>query len=233
MESICDRLKQIHNRISETEQRYCRSPGSVSLLAVSKSQPLKRIKQAISCGQRLLGENYLQQAEHKIEQLHNHEIEWHFIGAIQANKTRRIAQLFHWVHSVERYKIAARLNNQRPSTMPPLDICLQVNVSEERSKAGVKLDQLSELAEQITTLPRLRLRGLMTVPHETADTQNQRHSFAALRKALERLNNRGFDLDTLSMGMSNDMEAAIAEGATITRIGTAIFGPRLEYTHDR
>jgi pyridoxal phosphate enzyme (YggS family) len=200
----------------------------VSLLAVSKSQPLTRIQQAIDCGQRLLGESYLQQAENKIELLPSKEIEWHFIGAIQANKTRRIAQLFRWVHSVDRYKIAVRLNNQRPSTMPPLDICLQVNISEESSKAGIRLNQLSELAEQITALPRLKLRGLMTIPHETAYTQSQRRSFAALRKALERLNNRGLELDTLSMGMSNDMEAAIAEGATIVRIGTAIFGLRLE-----
>ncbi|MEN8129585.1 MAG: YggS family pyridoxal phosphate-dependent enzyme [Pseudomonadota bacterium] len=226
MLSIRDRLAQIRTKISEAEYRYGRSPGSVSLLAVSKSQPLDRIQQAIACGQRLLGENYLQQAQDKISKLHNSDLEWHFIGAIQANKTRHIAQLFQWVHSVDRLKIATRLNNQRPTTLPPLDLCLQVNVSEEPSKAGVRLERLPELAEQIAALSRLRLRGLMAIPFPSTSTHDQRHNFALLREALEGINNRGFQLDTLSMGMSNDMEAAIAEGATMVRIGTAVFGPR-------
>lgn len=226
MERICERIKQIHSKISDAEKRYSRAPGSVSLLAVSKSQPLTRIKQALDCGQRLLGESYLQQAQDKIEKLSDYNIEWHFIGAIQTNKTRLIAQLFHWVHSVDRYKIAVRLSKQRPSTMPLLNICLQINVSEESSKSGVRLDQLTEIAEQIATLPKLRLRGLMAIPEKTDSVEKQRYYFAVLRKAFERLNNLGHEIDTLSMGMSNDMEAAIAEGATIVRIGTAIFGPR-------
>jgi pyridoxal phosphate enzyme (YggS family) len=226
MLSIRDRLAQIRTKISETEYRYGRSPGSVSLLAVSKSQPLDRIQQAIACGQQLFGENYLQQAQDKINKLHNSDLQWHFIGAIQANKTRHIAQLFQWVHSVDRLKIAIRLNKQRPTTLPPLDLCLQVNVSEEPSKAGVRLERLPELVEQIAALPRLRLRGLMAIPFPSSSSRDQRHNFALLREALEGINNRGFQLDTLSMGMSNDMEAAIAEGASIVRIGTAVFGPR-------
>lgn len=229
MEPLCKRLQRVHNQISAAEQRFGRSPGSVTLLAVSKTQPLAKMKQAIDCGQRLFGENYLQEAEVKIIKLAAvAPLEWHFIGSIQTNKTRRIAQLFSWVHSVERYKIATRLNAQRPAELAPLNICLQVNISQEPSKSGVSLKRLPKLAEQVATLPRLRLRGLMAIPIATNEIGTQRRLFAALREAQASLKHSGIFMDTLSMGMSNDLESAIAEGATMVRIGTAIFGPRLE-----
>lgn len=227
MEPLCKRLQRVRNLISTAEQRYGRSPGSVALLAVSKAQPLVKLVQAIDCGQRLFGESYLQQAEDKIAKLAAvTSLEWHFIGSIQANKTRHIAQLFSWVHSVDRYKIASRLSAQRPLELAPLNVCIQVNISQEPSKSGVSLKRLPELAEQVTDLPRLKLRGFMAIPLATNEVQIQRRLFAALRVAQASLKEKGIFTDTLSMGMSNDLESAIAEGATIVRIGTAIFGLR-------
>jgi pyridoxal phosphate enzyme (YggS family) len=229
MEALCERIDRVRKLISTAEQRFGRLPGSVTLLAVSKSQPLEKLAQAIECGQRLFGESYLQQAEEKISKLSAAKpLEWHFIGSIQSNKTGRVAQFFSWVHSIDRYKIAARLNAQRPADLPPLNICLQVNISQESSKSGVIMKQLPELAEQVAALPRLKLRGLMAIPLATNDLRTQRRLFAELREALEALNDRGLAMDTLSMGMSNDLESAIAEGATIVRIGTAVFGSRLD-----
>ena len=226
MNSLCQRLVLVQNRIAAAEQRYGRAPGSVSLLAVSKSQSMERIKLLTECGQRCFGENYLQEAVEKIHMLSGYPLEWHFIGAIQANKTRKIAQLFNWVHSVDRYKIAARLSQQRPKTLPPLNICLQVNINREPDKAGIFPEQLVELADQVVELPFLKLRGLMAIPLTTTDSRVQHENFGILRESLRTLNSRGHKVETLSMGMSNDMESAIAEGATIVRIGTAIFGPR-------
>ncbi len=226
MNSLCQRLILVKNRIADAEQRYGRAPGSVSLLAASKSQSIERLKLLVECGQQCFGENYLQEAVEKRHILSGYSLEWHFIGAIQANKTRKIAQLFSWAHSIDRYKIAARLSQQRPKMLPPLNICLQVNINREPEKAGIFPEKLVELADQVAELPFLKLRGLMAIPRTTTDPRVQHETFGKLREALQTLNNRGHRVDTLSMGMSNDMESAIAEGATIVRIGTAIFGPR-------
>jgi pyridoxal phosphate enzyme (YggS family) len=226
MNSLCQRLVLVQNRIADAAQRYGRDPGSVSLLASSKTQSVERLKLLVECGQRCFGENYLQEAVKKIPKLSDYPLEWHFIGAIQANKTRKIAQLFSWVHSVDRYRIAARLSQQRPKTLPPLNICLQVNINNEPDKAGTIPRLLVELADQVVELPFLKLRGLMAIPRTTANPRVQHENFRRLREILQTLKSRGHTVDTLSMGMSNDMESAIAEGATIVRIGTAIFGPR-------
>lgn len=224
--TIRERLRRVREAIAEAERRYHREPGSVTLLAVSKGQTIERLREALGAGQHRFGESYLQEARDKMERLAQAPLEWHFIGPIQANKTRTIAQRFDWVHSVDRLKIARRLSEQRPAQLPPLQICLQVNISQEPTKKGVTAGQLAELAEHVAHLPRLRLRGLMAIPRAQRDPALQRRGFAALRLALERLNRHGFGLDTLSMGMSQDLQAAIAEGATLVRIGTAVFGPR-------
>lgn len=226
MTTVCARLHQIRGQIAQAEQRYGRKPNSVALLAVSKGQTLEKLRTAIECEQRLFGENYVQEALEKIDSLANQTLEWHFIGPLQANKTRLVAMHFSWVHSIDRVKIATRLNNQRPSGLPPLNICLQVNISGEISKAGVGADELIPLAEQVSVLPRLNLRGVMAIPQASSDHRLQRANFASARHAFHTLKSLGFALDTLSMGMSNDMDAAIAEGATLVRIGTAVFGPR-------
>jgi PLP dependent protein len=221
---LCERITRIRERIALAERRYGRPPGSVSLLAASKAQPIEKIQAAIGCGQRLFGENYVQEAEAKIGRLP--ELRWHYIGPLQANKTRKVAAIFAWVHSVDRLKIAARLNGHRAEMGLPLDICLQVNISLEPGKAGTPLEDLAELADQVATLENLRLRGLMAIPQATSDFDQQRRTYASVRAALEGLERRSHQLDTLSMGMSHDLEAAIAEGATIVRVGTAIFGAR-------
>ena len=226
MTNVCARLQQIRDRIAEAEQRYGRQPNSVTLLAVSKGQKREKLRSAIECEQRLFGENYVQEALEKIHALDVQRLEWHFIGPLQANKSRPVAMHFNWVHSIDRLKIATRLNNQRPSNLPPLNVCIQINISGEISKAGVGSEELIPLAEKISMLPRLKLRGLMAIPQANSDLRLQHANFASVRHALHSLNSQGFELDTLSMGMSNDMEAAIAEGATLVRIGTAIFGPR-------
>ena len=196
------------------------------MLAVSKTRSADAVAAALDCGLHRFGENYLQEALEKIGQLEGRGIEWHFIGPIQSNKTRPIATHFDWVHSVDREKIARRLSEQRPGGSPPLQICLQVNISAETSKSGVLPEEVPALAEAIADLPGVKLRGLMAIPAATDDIAAQHAAFGKLRELFDDLNANGAGLDTLSMGMSGDMEAAIAEGATIVRIGTDIFGPR-------
>lgn len=226
MTGIAAALRRVQQRILTSEQRFQRPPGSVSLLAVSKAKPARLVREAAEAGQAAFGENYVQEAVAKIDALQDLELHWHFIGPVQSNKTRVIAARFLWVHSVDRLKIARRLSLQRSGEMPPLNVCLQVNVSGESSKSGVTPDALMPLALAVADLPHLRLRGLMAIPRYAADFDAQRAAFRAVRAAFEALNAQGLALDTLSMGMTNDMEAAIAEGATLVRIGTAIFGPR-------
>lgn len=235
---IPTRLARVRERIARAEQRFGRPSGSVRLLAVSKKKPTTAIRAAFGAGQRAFGENYAREAAGKIDVLANVPAEWHFIGPIQSNKTRLIAERFAWVHSVDRIAIAERLSRQRPPDLPPLEFCLQVNISGEATKSGVSIgagpEDLAALALAAAGLPRLRLRGLMAIPalgEATGDPvgdppAGQRRPFRLLREALEALNARGLAMDTLSMGMSGDLEAAIAEGATIVRIGTAIFGAR-------
>ena len=223
---VCTRLRQVRERIARAEQRFGRASGAVTLLAVSKGQPVEAIRAALDCDQRRFGESYLQEALPKVARLAGRGLEWHLIGPLQANKTKNIAARFDWVHSIDRLKIAERLNAQRPAETAPINVCLQVNVSGETSKAGVDLEQLPELARAVAALPRLRLRGLMGIPARCRDFERQRLPYRRLRAALEALNRDGFTLDTLSMGMSDDVEAAIAEGATLVRLGTAIFGER-------
>ena len=227
MTDIAARLNQVKQRIQDAEQAADRQAGSVQLLAVSKTQPVEVIRASINIGQLCFGESYAQEAVAKIQQLANVPgIEWHFIGPIQSNKTASLAEHFDWIHSVDRLKIAQRLNDQRPADKAPLNICIQVDTSGEISKSGISPDQLAELAQQIRQLPRLRLRGLMTIPAREDDTEQQRLPFRQLRELFETLNAQGLQLDTMSMGMTDAMEAAIQEGATIVRIGTALFGPR-------
>lgn len=228
--NIQQNISHIKNQILEYEKRYQRQPGSVKLLAATKTQSVEQIQQAISAGQFILGENYLQEALPKIDYFNKNfstsSIEWHFIGAIQNNKTRKIAEHFSWVHTIDSIKVAKRLNDQRPDHLPPLNICLEVNISEELSKSGIFLDEVLALAEYCSFLPRLKLRGLMTIPAHKHTLQEQRQQLLPLKLMFEELCARKYEVDTLSMGMSDDLEAAIAEGSTIVRIGTAIFGKR-------
>jgi len=198
----------------------------IKLLAVSKAQPAEKLREAYTAGQRAFGENYLQEAISKQEQLKDCDIEWHFIGPIQSNKTQLIAQHFDWVHSVDRLKIATRLNDARPRSLAPLNVCIQINSSEEASKSGVDIASLAILAKNINALPHLKLRGLMAIPAPTKDLAKQRAQFRIVNNAFKSLQQQGFKLDTLSIGMSDDYIAAIHEGATIVRIGSAIFGAR-------
>ena len=224
--SITHNLQRIRQRLHRAETAAGRTPGSVRLIAVSKTKPAEALIAAYRAGQREFGENYLQEALAKQKQLGHYDMVWHFIGPIQSNKTRPLAESFDWVHGVDRLKIAERLSEQRPAERPPLNICLQINVSGEASKSGVSPEALGELARHIIHLPRLRLRGLMAIPAPTEDIPAQRAAFAAVRNALESLRESIAGLDTLSMGMSDDLEAAVLEGATLVRIGTAIFGSR-------
>jgi pyridoxal phosphate enzyme (YggS family) len=227
MKSLCDKLQIIGADISSTTDTYQREKSSVQLLAVSKRHPANAIAKAYACGQRAFGENYAQEMLEKAEALKELTIEWHFIGPLQSNKTRPIAAMAAWVHAVDRIKIARRLSQQRPDHLPPLSICLQVNISEETSKSGVFPKELSALAKEVAKLPNIKLRGLMAIPKAETDFNKQCENFAKLRRLQEKLIKEGMtELDTLSMGMSADMSAAIAEGATIVRIGTAIFGIR-------
>ncbi len=220
------RLHAVLSRIRAAEQRCQRPPGAVRLLAVGKTQPAAVIAALAAAGQRDFGENYFQEALDKMTERATLELEWHFIGPMQANKTRGIAEHFAWVHSVDRLKIAERLSAQRPDHLPPLNVCLQVNIDREPTKHGLDEVELAEVAHAVATLPRLRLRGLMAIPAPAAEFAAQRRPFARLRKLRERLADAGLVLDTLSAGMSDDLEAAIAEGATLVRIGTALFGSR-------
>ncbi len=224
--ALCDRLARQIETLRECESRYHRETGSVALLAVSKTKPVQDIQAALHCGQTRFGENYAQELDAKAEALADAAIEWHFIGPIQSNKTRIIAARADWTHSVDRLKTATRLSRQRPEGAAPLQVCIQVNIDAENTKSGVSLDQLPALCAEVVELPNLVLRGLMCIPRPSPDFDQNRRQFARLRKALESLNAQGYALDTLSMGMSGDFPAAIAEGATIVRIGTAIFGAR-------
>jgi pyridoxal phosphate enzyme (YggS family) len=226
MDQIASALTELKARIASLETKYGRPEGSVRLLAVSKTKPAEAVAAAFHAGQRDFGENHLQDAQTKLDALADLPIVWHFIGPIQSNKTRDIAERFAWAHSLDRLKIARRLNDQRPPDLAPLKVCIQVNISREASKSGVAPEDLAQLATAVAALPRLQLRGLMAIPRPEPDLAAQRAPFARLREALEALNEQGFMLDTLSMGMSDDMEAAIAEGATLVRIGTAVFGAR-------
>lgn len=235
-------LKQIRERIAQTCQRAGRQADSVLLIAVSKTFPAEAVVQAANAGQRHFGENYLQEAVDKIARVKEmapalsdgdvdaNSLIWHFIGPLQSNKTRAVAEHFDWVHSIEREKVARRLSEQRPAQLPPLNVCIQVNVSGEQTKSGVTPEEALPLAAVIAELPNLRLRGLMSIPEATEDVSLQRQRFARLGSLLQQLNQVRTAsqpaLDTLSMGMSADMEAAILEGATMVRIGTAIFGSR-------
>lgn len=218
------RLQQIRRQISTAEYAYSRQPGSVLLLAVSKTKPSLAIAAAYQAGQRHFGENYVQEALKKQQELSAYDITWHFIGPIQSNKTKVIATHFDWVHSVDSLKIAQRLNDQRPAHLPPLAICLQINISDEPSKSGISLDELPPLCELIAKLPRLKLRGVMAIPAPQQDFEQQRLPYKALHQAVVQL--KHVKLDTFSFGMSSDLSAAIAEGSTMVRIGTALFGER-------
>ena len=223
MSTIAENIAKVRERIREAEQACGRPSGGVALLAVSKTKPAAAIREAHAAGLVDFGENYLQEALGKQAELADLALTWHFIGPIQSNKTRPIAEHFHWVHSVDRLKVAERLSAQRPAQLPPLNVCLQVNVSGEASKSGCAPEELPALAAAVAALPNLKLRGLMAIPEPTEDVAAQRAAFARLRELLTALN---LGLDTLSMGMSHDLEAAIAEGATWVRIGTALFGAR-------
>ena len=226
MALIAANLQAVRARIARAAQAAGRAPGDIVLLAVSKTFPARCVAEAHAAGQQAFGENHLQEAVEKITELRELGLEWHFIGPIQGNKTGPIAAHFQWVHSVERARIATRLSDARPDGQPPLNVCIQVNVSGEESKSGVAPGGESRLAEAIARLPRLKLRGLMAIPEPTSDAALQRRRFALLRQLKDKLAAHGHALDTLSMGMSDDLEAAIAEGATMVRVGTAIFGPR-------
>ncbi|MGN6315410.1 YggS family pyridoxal phosphate-dependent enzyme [Trinickia sp.] len=232
MSHIADHLLDVHRRIADAAHAANRSPDAVRLLAVSKTFPAEDVRAAFEAGQRAFGENYVQESIAKIEALADlrAKLEWHFIGPLQSNKTRPVAEHFDWVHSVDRLKIAQRLSEQRPDTLPPLNVCLQVNVSGEASKSGVSLEDAPALASEIAALPKLRLRGLMSIPEPVEGLEAQRTPHRTLRQLYEALSAQGLSLDTLSMGMSADLEAAVLEGATIVRIGTAIFGKR-DYSH--
>jgi len=230
MSIIAANLQAVEATIADAVQAAGRARNEVHLLAVSKTFPAQAVLEAMASGQTAFGENYLQEALDKIANVAQAQpearVEWHFIGPIQSNKTRPIAANFHWVHTVERLKIAQRLSEQRPPELGPLNICLQVNISGEASKSGATEAELPELARAVAQLPNLRLRGLMAIPEQATGAAQQRAAFARLRQLHDALRAEGLALDTLSMGMSGDMAAAIAEGATIVRIGSAIFGAR-------
>jgi len=219
-------LGALQQEIATSARAAGRSEHSVTLVAVSKGQPAEAVRAAASLGLKHFGESYLQEALPKIEALRDLDLTWHFIGRLQANKTRAIADQFAWVHGIDRLHIAERLSSQRPHYAPPLQVCIQVNIDGEAGKAGVAIDAVESLALAIRALPHLTLRGLMCIPPEGRGAEADRRSFALLRELEQRLNERGLALDTLSMGMSGDFPQAIGAGATLVRIGTALFGPR-------
>jgi pyridoxal phosphate enzyme (YggS family) len=232
MTTISAKLQAVSARIDAAARQFGRNPAAITLLAVSKTWPASAVREALAAGQHCFGENYVQEGVDKVAELAKfadlgtRDVHWHFIGPLQSNKTRRVAELFDWVHSIDRFKVAQRLAEQRPANLPPLQVCLQVNVSGEASKSGIALTEVAALAHQVAQLPGLTLRGLMTIPAPAADFSQQRQPFARLRECFEQLNADGLCLDTLSMGMSDDLEAAIAEGASVVRVGSAIFGER-------
>ena len=223
------RLRAVRARIAHAVAEAGRDAAAVRLLAVSKTFDAAAVRELAACGQLEFGENYLQEALEKQAALADLPLMWHFIGPIQSNKTRAIAEHFSWVHSVDRLKIAERLSAQRPAGLPPLQVCIEVNVSGEASKGGVAAAELPALADAVAALPNLQLRGLMAIPAPTPEMASQRAAFRQVREALDALRARGHTLDTLSMGMSADLEAAILEGATIVRVGTALFGERTKH----
>ncbi len=224
MTTLSDRRTRILAQINQAALAYQRNPQSILLLAVSKTKTASAIAELYRSGQRHFGENYVQEALGKQQQLGAFDITWHFIGPIQSNKTKAIASHFSWVHSVDSLKIAIRLSQQRPTHLPPLNICLQVNISAEASKSGISLEQLPILSEQVAKLPNIKLRGVMAIPEPEPDFQRQRQPYRELYQAVKKLNQP--ELDTFSFGMSGDLTAAIAEGSTIVRIGTDLFGAR-------
>jgi hypothetical protein len=228
MTTLEQRLAGVRQRIAQACLAAHRDPAGVSLLAVSKLQPAQAVREAQQAGQRAFGENYVQEALDKMAALADLRaaLEWHLIGPLQSNKTRSVAEAFDWVHSVDRLKIAQRLSEQRPPGLPPLNICLQVNISGEASKSGLAPEELPDVARAAAALPRLRLRGLMAIPEPAQGLEAQRAPLRALRLLQQQLQAQGLDLDTLSMGMSDDLEAAVAEGSTMVRVGTAVFGAR-------
>ena len=228
MATIDCNLLEVNGRIARACEMAGRPVPSVTLLAVSKTQPPQAVRVALAAGQARFGENYVAEALDKMAALADlrPRLEWHLIGPLQANKTRAVAEQFDWVHSVDRLRIAERLSAQRPAGEPPLQVCLQVNVSGEDSKSGLAPAEVPALARAVAALPRLRLRGLMAIPEPATDVEAQRRPHRALRELLEALRHDGLELDTLSMGMTADLEAAVAEGATIVRVGTAVFGAR-------
>ncbi len=220
MATIASGLQAVKLRINKA----AKTP--VALLAVSKTWPAQAIREAHAAGQKAFGESYVQEALGKMQELSGLDLEWHFIGPVQGNKAKAIAEHFDWVHSIDREKIALKLSEARPGNLPPLQVCIQVNISGEASKSGVPPDEVPHLAQFVSGLPKLRLRGLMAIPEPTRDERLRRARFAELRQLKGRLCESGFDLDTLSMGMSEDLESAILEGATMVRVGSAIFGTR-------
>jgi PLP dependent protein len=225
-QNLSERVHEVLGRVARAATAAGRSAQSVTLLAVSKAQPAAAVRVAADCGLEHFGESYLDEALEKLAALHDRALTWHFVGRLQSNKTRGVAEHFAWVHAVDRVKIAQRLAAQRPPHSQPLNVCLEVNLAAETSKGGVAAADLPALAAAVAALPRLRLRGLMCIPPEEAEPARQRSWFRALRQLYDSLNAAGAGLDTLSMGMSADFEAAIHEGATIVRVGTALFGPR-------
>ena len=224
--NLADNFQTVVSRIRTAEKSANRTADSVNLVAVGKLHPAEAIRELAGHGQKIFAENFVQEAIAKQQILSDLDLEWHFIGSIQSNKTKDIAKHFSWVHSIDRFKIAHRLNDQRPDNLPPLNICVQTNLQAELTKSGVTGEQLLPLLEQIAGLQRICLRGLMIIPEPLDSADQQRSIFAQLREWLNLANERGHRLDTLSMGMTADMEIAIAEGATHVRIGTALFGPR-------
>jgi PLP dependent protein len=226
VETIAERLKSAYQTIKQSASDANRPTNAIKLLAVSKTKPVSDIVQAYEAGQRLFGENYVQEGIEKVKALHHlPDIEWHFIGPIQSNKSRLVAENFAWVHSVDRLKIAQRLSDQR-SPFKPLNVCIQVNIDDEQSKSGVAVSDTLELAKAITHLPHLKLRGLMTIPKVTTSAEEQQQSFSNMQALFVKLTQLYPSVDTLSMGMSSDMKVAIQHGSTMVRIGTAIFGSR-------
>lgn len=226
MSIIAEKTTQVVSEINEACLKAGRAPTEVALLAVSKTRSADEVREAYHQGLTRFGENYLQEALDKMQLLDDLPLEWHFIGPVQSNKTRQIAEAFDWVHSVDRLKIARRLSEQRPADLPDLNICLQVNIDDESSKSGCSPDEALELAREIAALPHLNLRGLMAIPAPSEDEAVQRQAFTKVRALAETLRASGIPIDTLSMGMSGDLTSAIAEGSTLVRIGTALFGPR-------
>ena len=226
MENIQASLARLRLEIHNVEAQYGRAPGSVTLLAVSKLRPVADIRTAIACGQLQFAENYAQEALEKIHHIYDPAVIWHFIGPIQSNKTRLIAEHFHWVHSLDRLKTARRLHDARPAHLPPLNVCIQINISQEQTKAGIAPGELPEFIEKCRDLTKLRVRGLMTLPEPAREFERQRGPFRLLKNLFDDLCRNCPGCDTLSMGTTQDMQAAIAEGSTMVRIGTALFGPR-------